>query len=335
MKILYIGDDWVGSNATSLADGFREAGHEVVVVDTTKVSLPTRLSPPWFYSKLAHGRRASHDVDTVHRRIERTAREFRPDMVFGFKTVHLDQRRLLDTPARLHVHYSPDDVSNPFNVTPAYLELEREWDLVVTTKRHNVSELSKRGARAVKFVLSAYDPAWHRPRARRGAREYLVGFVGTCRRDRLAGTLALARRYGEAMLVCGPGWRRVPELQLTRARIAGPVYGERFSTVVASVTANLILLNSDNRDTHTCRTFEVPAAGGLFVGERTEEHASLLEEGTESLLFSEVDELHEILDWCRSHPDLARKVAELGHRRITDGGHRYVDRACEIIAAVE
>lgn len=51
MKILFIGDDWVGSNARSMADGFRQAGHEVIVVDTTPVTLPTRLSPAWVYSK--------------------------------------------------------------------------------------------------------------------------------------------------------------------------------------------------------------------------------------------------------------------------------------------
>jgi spore maturation protein CgeB len=101
---------------------------------------------------------------------------------------------------------------------------------------------------------------------------------------------------------------------------------------VASVTANLVLLNSDNRDTHTCRTFEVPAAGGLFVGERTDEHAALLDDGVECLLFSDADELHEHLRWCDERPDLACKVAELGHRRIVRGGHRYVDRAGQIIA---
>ena len=112
------------------------------------------------------------------------------------------------------------------------------------------------------------------------------------------------------------------------------MYGEQVSVAVASVTANLVLLNSDNRDTHTCRTFEVPAAGGLFVGERTGEHEALLDEGLECLPFSDDDELHEHLRCCDERPDLARKVAELGHRRIVRGGHRYVDRAKEIIATI-
>jgi glycosyl transferase family 1 len=333
VKVLFVGDDWIGSNARSMADGFRAAGHDVIVVDTTPVTLPTRLSPSWVYSKIGE-RRAPWNVDVVHRRIERAAAVLRPDLLFAFNAAHLDQPRLLSTPSGLHVHYSPDDVSNRMNTSPAYLDHERTWDMIVTTKRHNVPELIGRGVRAVKFVLSAYDPAWHRLAARREPREYLVGFLGACRPDRRASTTALARRYGTRMLVRGPGWQRVPELHRTGATVGGPVYGEHFSAVVAQVTANLVLLNSDNRDTHTCRTFEVPAAGGLFVGERTAEHAELLEEGRECFLFSGTEELHEILRRCEEEPGEARKVAALGHRRITSGAHAYVDRAREIVSAL-
>lgn len=333
MKILFIGDDWLGSNARSLAEGFRQSGHEVIVVDSTPATLPPRLSPSWTYAKFAD-RRAPWTVDRIHARIDRAAAELRPDMVFGFKTVHLDQRRLLDIPARLHVHYSPDDVANPVNITPEYLATEAEWDLVVTTKRHNVPELSERGARAVAFVRSAYDPAWHHPCARRGSRQFLTGFIGACRPDRRDGMVSLAQTYGAQMIVHGPGWQKVRQLRTTRAELAGAVYGEQFSIAVASITANLVLLNSDNRDTHTCRTFEVPAAGGLFVGERTDEHAELLEDRSEAFLFSSRDELDEILEWCADHPEKAAAMAEAGYRRIVQGRHRYLDRAREIIHAL-
>ncbi|MEU8901482.1 glycosyltransferase [Nocardia sp. NPDC048505] len=332
MRILYVGDDWVGSNARSLADGFRQAGHEIVVLDSTAVTLPARGSAPWVYAKLAH-RRAPWQVERLHAAIDEAAAALRPDLLVVFKGVHLDQRRLLEVPARVRVHYSPDDVANPDNISADYLAHESGWDLVVTTKRHNVPELRDRGAREVLFVRSAYDPAWHHRTARRGTREYLAGFIGVCRPDRRDDLVELARRYGEHMLVRGPGWRRVPELRTTGATVGGPVYGQRYSTVVASVTANLVLLNSDNRDTHTCRTFEVPAAGGLFVGERTDEHAELLRDTVECLLFSDQDELYHLLEWCATHPEKAAAIAEAGHRRITADGHRYLDRAREILAA--
>ncbi|MBH0774746.1 CgeB family protein [Nocardia bovistercoris] len=333
MKILFVGDDWLGSNARSLAEGFRARGHEIMVIDSTPATLPPRLSPSWAYAK-SHERRAPWTVEHVHTRLERAAAELRPDLVFAFKSVHLDQRRLLDIPAALHVHYSPDDVSNPVNTTPSYLATESEWDLVVTTKRHNVRELLDRGARNALFVRSAYDPAWHHPSARRTSRQYLVGFIGACRPDRRDGMVSLARTYGAQLLVRGPGWRRVRQLRTTRAEIGGAVYGEDFSIAVASVTANLVLLNSDNRDTHTCRTFEVPAAGGLFVGERTDEHAELLSDGAEAYLFSSRDELDDILERCVAFPDEVAKVAAAGHRRIVEGGHSYADRAEEILRAL-
>lgn len=333
MKILFAGDDWVGSNASSLADGFRRAGHEVVVVDTTPVTLPRRLSPPWIYAK-ATSRRAPTVVDAVHTEIDRVAAEFAPDMLFAFKAVHLNQPRLLAVPARLHVHYSPDDVANPKNISTEYLAHESEWDLIVTTKRHNLPELTRRGARAALFVRSAYDPAWHHPCARRGTRRFLVGFIGVQRPDRRDLIVDLARRYGPAMAVYGPGWRRVPPLRGSRAVVRGPVYGQRFSAAVAGVTANLVLLNSSNRDTHTCRSFEIPAAGGLFVGERTGEHAELLHEDRECFLYSDDAELHDILARCAREPERAAAVAEAGYRRIVSGAHSYADRAREIVDAL-
>jgi spore maturation protein CgeB len=331
MKILFLGDDWVGSNARSLADGFRQAGHDVVVVDTTSITLPPRLSPAWWYSKAPGSHRAPWLLDAVHRRIEAAIQEFQPDMLFAFKGIHLDQERLFDVRVPLRVHYSPDDVGNPYNTTPDYLAHEAAWDLVVTTKQHNVSELKARGARRVKFVRSAYDPAWHRPCAKRGARQYLVGFIGAERPDRAGLVTRLGHEHGEQLLVRGPGWRRKPALQATGATVGGAVYGDHFAAAVASITANLVLLNSDNRDTHTCRTFEIPACGGLFVGQRTDEHAELLADGSECLLFSDELELADILRRCASDPEHAATVAAAGHRRVTREAHRYVDRAKELV----
>ena len=69
MRILFAGDDWYGSNARSLAEGFRRSGHDVTVVDTTAVTLPRRGSPAWWYAKRT-GRRAPATVEAVHRRLE-------------------------------------------------------------------------------------------------------------------------------------------------------------------------------------------------------------------------------------------------------------------------
>ncbi len=330
MKILFAGDDWYGSNARSLADGFRMAGHEVIVVDTTAVTLPKRGTAPWWYAK-ATKRRDPRTVERIHTELAAAAEALRPDMLFCYKSIHLDQQRLLGLPAAIHAHYSADDVSNPYNTTPEYLATESAWDAVITTKAHNVSEITARSAAHVVFVLSAYDPAWHHPTAQRGSDGYLAGFIGAFRPDRAELLTSLAARYQDDFYLAGPGWRRHPGVRRTGAHIGGAQYGEQLSIAISGITANLVLLNSDNRDTHTCRTFEVPAAGGLFVGERTAEHAALLTDGDEAFLFDDRDELTAILERCSAEPHVARVVAERGHRAITEGGHSYRHRAEEII----
>ncbi|TSE00394.1 glycosyltransferase [Skermania sp. ID1734] len=333
MKILFVGDDWYGSNARSLADGFRLAGHDVVVIDTTAVTLPKRGTPPWMYAK-ATGKRHARTIEAVHQRLSTAAATMRPDLLFCYKSIFLDQARLFELPSALKIHYSADDVSNPYNTTPEYLAAEQCWDAIVTTKAHNVSELRARGARHAVFVLSAFDPAWHHPVARRTAHTFTAGFVGVLRPDRVELVTELAHRYGDAFYVAGPGWRRHAALKTSGAHTAGAQYGEALSVAIAPILANLVLLNSDNRDTHTCRTFEVPAAGGLFVGPRTIEHAELLTDEKEAFLFDTPDELKDILDRCAADPATARAVAERGHRAITTGGHTYRHRAEQILASV-
>ncbi|GAA4994597.1 CgeB family protein [Actinopolymorpha pittospori] len=331
-RVLFVGDLWRGSNAKSLADGFAAAGADVVTVDTTGVASPALGSPEWVYRKVK-GRRAPWLLNRVHARIHAAADAFRPQFLVCFKSIHLDQDLLLHLPGNpVTVHYSPDDVSNPANTTPAYLAAEAGWDLVVTTKRHNVGELRARGARAVAFVRSAYDPAWHHLSYRPSPRRWPIGFIGNYRPDRVEVFRRLGAAFPGRCVIHGPYWRRALPRGIPGVAVSAGRYAEDFSTTVAGIQANLVLLNSDNRDTHTCRSFEVPAAGGLFVGERTTEHQELLTDGRECLLFDGEDELLDILGSLA--PAAATRVAAAGHHRVTTSGHTYADRARQIMGTL-
>lgn len=334
-RLLFVGDLWRGSNAKSLADGFAASGADVVCVDTTGVASPSLGSAEWLYKRL-WGRRAPWLLDRVHGEVRSLAEAFKPQVIVCFKSIYLDQELLLRLPGRpLTVHYSPDDVSNPANTTIEYLAAESGWDLVVTTKRHNVPELLARGVTRVEFVLSAYDPAWHHISYRRSSGRWRVGFVGNYRPDRVQIFRILGSEFPNQCVIYGPYWRwrlprGIPGIQLSGAR-----YAEDFSTAVSEIEANIVLLNSDNRDTHTCRTFEVPAAGGLFVGERTSEHQELLTDARECLFFSSEQDLIDVLHRVRRFPEEARQMASAGHRRITTSGNTYADRARQIMRRLD
>lgn len=338
MKILFLGPAWAGSNAASLANGFAELGHEVCLVDTTPFSRPARLSSDWLLNRLDDGDRCGRYKRFKDRLIKLT-KCWVPDIQICFKTIQFPQEDLLDLPSPVKIFYSPDDLSNTHNTTASYLRYESAWDLIVTTKRHNINEVRRRtavqAAPQVQFVYSAYDPAWHHRSARTNCnphQTFELGFIGHFRNDRHALIRDLAVAYGPNFFLAGDGWnRRDPALRLSRATMQGPAYGDDFSRAVADVFCNLVLLNSENRDTHTCRTFEIPAAGGLFVGQRTKEHLELLEEGREALYFSDLDELIHIVERIKVDRKAGNSIAENGWRAITKGGHTYRDRASEII----
>ncbi len=330
-KVLFVGDAWLGSNARSLAKGFCEVGAEVVHIDTTGISRPRKYGGAWVYLKVRGNRRPA-DVERVHREIESATRIERPDILFCFKSIHLDQDRLLSLPVETKVHYSADDVSNPVNISPAYLAHESRWDLVVMTKRHNIGDIRARTNKDPLFIWSAYDRAWHHPFPRSAASSRVVSFIGNLGPDRRQLMVGLAERYGRELRLCGPGWSSVPSLRRSDAFVGPGAYGEAFSQEVARASAHLVLLNSDNRDTHTCRSFEIPAAGGLFVGERTAEHEEIIEHEKTGYLFDEEGELLEILERVRNNPEHAAQLARAGYRSITGAPNDYQARAREILA---
>ncbi len=331
LKILFIGALWHGSNATSLARGFASLGASVRGVDISEVSVPKVGSRAWIYSK-REGVPAPWLLSDLEKKIDRAARDFRPDLLFCFNTMKLGQAFLQNVAFDpMKVHYSPDDVSNKTNTTEDYLAHEAEWDAVVTTKIHNIDELYGRGVKNPIFVLSAYDPAWHHASYRVQESRWDISFIGNYRPDRAPLLLEIAREFPGSLVIAGPRWRRHPAFHKAPLSLLPPSFGEDFSVFIASSECSLVLLNSDNRDTHTCRSFEVPAAAGLFIGQRTTEHQGILEEGSESLLFSSREELFEQIRMIRSDPARAQAIRMAGHRRIVGDRHTYQDRANEIL----
>lgn len=331
-KLLFVGDLWCGSNAKSMMDGFRDLGLQVATVDTTFVSRPSRLGIPWIYKNLKAGNRLPHSLDSVERRIFKAVNDFKPEVLFVFKGIHLRQEFLLSLPIKTKIHYSPDDVSNSENLTKDYLNHEVFWDAVVTTKSFNVSELTNRGVQKVIHVWSAYDPRLH-IRVHNHARQFDIGFIGNRRLDRIQTLAHVASRYGSKFYLAGPGWwKECKDFYLKTGSFPGsPKYGPNFSQKISQINLNLVLLNSDNRDLHTCRSFEVPASGGLVLGERTSEHELLFEDMKDGLLFTGVDELFDKADYVLSNPSFGESLRYAGYSRITSAPNKYSDRAKQIL----
>lgn len=330
MKVLIVGDMNLGTNSRSLADGFKANGHETRCIDTSVSTAPPKGSPLW-WSLRNFGHVTSSENNRVRQELSAATDAFHPDMMLAIKTVAYDQGIFLEAIIPKKLHLSFDDVSNPDNTSPNYLRRENEWDLIITTKRHNIQELCARGAQDVLFMWGAYDPQIHRNVVPLHERKYDIGFIGAARPDRAELPRQFARHAPTAGAIFGPRWRRHYPFGVRGVTVRGSAAGSSYAAAANSFRIGLVLLNSDNRDQHTMRTFETPASGQAILAERTDEHMELFEENESAIFFAGLDEAWEKLRWLLSNRALLGRIASAGHRITTEGRHTYRDRAQEIL----
>ena len=92
-----------------------------------------------------------------------------------------------------------------------------------------------------------------------------------------------------------------------------PITGEAYARAITSASINLCFLRKLNRDTHTSRTFEIPACRGFMLAERTEEHLNFFSERLR-LCISAQEELLERVRYYLDNRAIRDKIAEGLHK---------------------
>jgi hypothetical protein len=120
-----------------------------------------------------------------------------------------------------------------------------------------------------------------------------IVFIGNCESDRVGIVEILVAMFGSKVKIFGPNW---DSFRLKKLRKSGclnpPIWdGRNCASIINSATVCLGLLSSTNQDLITRRSFEIPACGGCFLGQRTIDHLRLLREGRDALFFSDTREM--------------------------------------------
>lgn len=106
-----------------------------------------------------------------------------------------------------------------------------------------------------------------------------------------------------------------------------------FTAAANSFQMGIVLLNSENRDTHTMRSYETPACGQLILGERTSEHSEIFEEGKEAIFFDGWDDLWYQARRIAYDASQMEHIAAAGYNRLVTGNNTYMHRAQQIVEA--
>lgn len=335
LRILLVGEDWHGSNATSFKRALRFLGCDVLNINEW------HYYPQWLSLHMKSIRRVLLPliVYEFEKDLLRKVNLFKPDLLFVFKgvmvrNVVLQSIKKLGVPlfifypdVDLHLHYR--QFRNNF------IHCIPEYDCIFTPKSYHISSLKKYGGKHVEFLPYAYDPWCHYP-IPFDERDKLIfksdiAFIGTWgdHKARLLERL-VSGNFNYNLIVWGNQWNKLSRNSPLRKYIKfSPATGETQGKIFRYTKIALAFLSPP--DLHTARTFEIPAFGAFMLAERTIEHTNFFCENKEIVCFDDLEELRHHIDYFMENEDRRNAIAHAGYVRVTNGGHSYVDRMKKVL----
>jgi hypothetical protein len=319
VRILFIGENWLGSCARACSAALRRAGCDVLDLDVQT------FVPQWSHTSLRLLRRlfASSIAANFNDQVLRAAEKHCAEILLAFKGnfVFKESLQILRERGVATYNYYPDRL-----VLARGTKFERslpEYDCFFDTKRTWDGDMPDRlRLRDRVFVPHGYDADVHNPVALSQAEmRYFasdVSFVGThtLRKERILDDL-LKLLPGLSLRIFGNDWANCRSARLKPYIFGTAVCGQTYAKVIAASKINLAIMgvSDDVLDETTTRTFEIPACGGFMLHESSQEVKDLYREGSEIVLFENPPDLADKIQFYLANPELARRIAAAGYRR--------------------
>lgn len=281
-------------------------------------------------------------VVKLNRELVRTAKDFKPEMVFVYRGTHVWPRTLkqLRAAGAVVMGYNNDD---PFSGRyPRYfwrhfLRGILQYDHIFSYRWKNLADYRAGGMKRVSLLRSYYLAERNFPSPRVVKRyDCDVIFIGHFEDDGRDRALLALAEAGVNVKLFGTEWQKSKLYGRLLARLGEvkPLYGADYNAALGSARMALVFLSKLNNDTYTRRCFEIPATGTTMVAEYTDDLAeNLFAEGVEAVYFRTPAELVAKVQALLLKPKELKAIGEAGRARLLKDGHEVHDRAREILRA--
>lgn len=342
MRILFIGESWLGSCARSL----KEALARRPDIELDEFSEDTVFPGPKARWLRAVGRLLYPFYRRdFNRQVLARVRALNPDMVVTYKGAHLhsDVVRDLKGVGVFTVNVYPDYSPHAYGVQ--HRAAVGEYDLVISTKAYHPSVWATTYgyANTCVFVPQGYDPLLHLIEEPPSHFTHDVVMVATYRAEYGELLGALGRLLPDtAIRVCigGYGWDAVRDQFPSHWEFPGSVHGKAYLSLlrsgricIAPLTREVMI---DGRpqpgDVDTTRTYELAAAHCFFLHRRTE-FAMALYERDEVPMYENAEELSALIRHYLANEKERERCALAAHRRAVPA-YSLDARAAEIVELV-
>jgi spore maturation protein CgeB len=341
LKILFVGEQWFGSDSRSLAFGFRRAGCTLITCD------PSNFLPRsnYLFGSIANRLIRPFHIVAFNRAIIEADTLLKPDIVMIFKGWGISPKTLdtLKNRRRLLLQYYPD--VSLFAHGKWIPRCVPKFDYWFTTKSFGVADVRAISKDTKSFLVNhAFDPDVHRlPFVEVSPTQEFdcdVSFIGTWDKEKENDLADLVRGVPDLKLkIWGCYWERAKRAELRRSIQHKPVIGDVFAKAMHHSVINLALLSGQKKgssagDQVTARTFQIPAAGGFMLHKRTSEAVQLFKEGVHAAYFGDVDEMIEKIKYYLANTAARERIQKSGYLEC-HRCHSMDNRVQQILSTIE
>lgn len=318
-RMLFVGDQWFGSDARSLCAAFRRAGWEVGELD------PKRYLP---LSATLPARAITKLLRPIFRRnlnaaILRETSKLSPNVVFIYKgsSVHSSTISTIRQRGLFTTMYYPDvSLYTHGSDIPKCIP---HYNMIFTSKSWGVSDLKNLGASDVSVVLHGFDTDTlvGLPDTNDHSYDCDASFIGTWSpwKEKLLSAL-ISNIPSLDLKVYGSLWNKCNSDGLKRCLQFRTVEGHAYISAMRRSKINIAILSegrtgASQGDVTTSRTFNIPSSGAFMLHQRTDELVSCFTEGTEVACFADADELVNKTKYYLEHNQERISISEAGRCR--------------------
>lgn len=234
---------------------------------------------------------------------------------------------------QLAIHFTPDPQFT-FHRSRHLLSGLATYDLAITTKTYELDDYRAVLGDNVMFIYQGYSKRIDYKFGLSAPSDFRsdVTFIGHCE-PHYAAHLETVSKVTSDLSIWGQGWAKLAQKSdWIDGHVRGArLFGTEYSAALGAAKVSLGLVSKLCPDQSTTRSFEIPASGTFMLAERTDEHMSLFNEGTEAEFFSSSSELREKLQYYLTNDAEREKIAAAGLRRCKASGYSTAEQYEQIV----
>lgn len=342
MNILYLGNEWNGSNSKGLAEGFRKLGHCVYIINEERFNVKCKT----FLGKLTSKIAKNIFLEEYHSEVILQTTKLKPDLIIVFKGSLLQNKTINEIKKQnIKIILFYPDVSL-FAHNKRIPKCIPYYDHIFTTKTFMIDDLLQYfNYKTATFIPHAADVDIHRPPL---FCEPSLMKMFTCDVSYIANYSKKKEEYLSNLVklvpnldlkIWGPNWEKCSSNILRKYIKYYAPHGDLYANAIFYSKINLSILsearkNSSSGDLITSRTFHIPASKGFMLHERTSELLLYFEENKDVACFDSIEELAYKIKFYLENESDRNNIKDNGYTNVNTN-HTMKQRAEQILSTLK